>query len=241
LEDNLKQSSQKILIVEDEASIRKILETYLSMVGYVVVTASNGEDALTKFYQEHPDLVVLDMMIPKLDGYGVCRILRKQSGVPIIMLTALADVADRIVGLEAGADDYVAKPFSAKELEARIRCLLRHPEQTTLSGSGVEALEFGSLKIDNRDQKVYRGGVFLQLTHVEFNLLKLFVSRPQECISRSEILEKVWGYLPQHFGDMRLVDVHVSHLQEKLQGSANELEFTFTAHGKGYMFRQAEY
>ena len=149
-------SKETILVADDEASIRRILETRLSMIGYQVVTACDGNEALDLFRNCEPDLVVLDVMMPKLDGYGVCQELRKESDVPIVMLTALGDVADRITGLELGADDYVVKPFSPKELEARIRCVLRRVEKEQIAGlpnSGVIAVM--NLKIDTNKRQVY--------------------------------------------------------------------------------------
>ena len=150
-------SKETILVADDEASIRRILETRLSMIGYQVLTACDGNEALDLFRNCEPDLVVLDVMMPKLDGYGVCQELRKESDVPIVMLTALGDVADRITGLELGADDYVVKPFSPKELEARIRCVLRRVEKEQIAGlpnSGVIAVM--NLKIDTNKRQVYR-------------------------------------------------------------------------------------
>ena len=150
-------AKETILVVDDEASIRRILETRLSMIGYQVITACDGLEAIEAFRRTSPDLVVLDVMMPKLDGYGVCQELRKESDVPIVMLTALGDVADRITGLELGADDYVVKPFSPKELEARIRCVLRRVDKDSVAGipnSGV--IQVGELRIDTNKRQVYR-------------------------------------------------------------------------------------
>ena len=158
-------SKETILVVDDEASIRRILETRLSMIGYNVVTACDGTEALESFEQCNPDLVVLDVMMPKLDGYGVCQELRKESDVPIVMLTALGDVADRITGLELGADDYVVKPFSQKELEARIRCVLRRVEKEQVAGipnSGV--IQVADLRIDTNKRQVFRADERIRLT-----------------------------------------------------------------------------
>jgi len=194
----LENHKEKILVVDDEASIRRILETRLSMIGYDVVTAVDGEDALNAFRSSAPDLIVLDVMMPKLDGYGVCQELRKESDVPVIMLTALGDVADRITGLELGADDYVVKPFSPKELEARIRSVLRRVDKGGASGlpsSGV--IQVGSIKIDTNKRQVYKGDERLRLTGMEFNLLELLVTHSAKPLSRSEILQEVWGYTPE--------------------------------------------
>lgn len=235
---SLEHHKQKILVVDDEASIRRILETRLSMMGYEVVTAADGEEALDSFHHQAPDLVVLDVMMPKLDGYGVCQALRKESGVPIIMLTALADVADRITGLELGADDYVVKPFSPKELESRIRCILRRVEKASTANiptSGV--FQAGSLRIDTNKRQVYKDNERIRLTHMEFSLLELLVSRSGQPISRPEILEKMWGYTPERFVDTRVVDVHMSRLRVKLQEDPNQPELIVTVRGKGYAFQ----
>ncbi|MDM7327427.1 MAG: response regulator transcription factor [Thermosynechococcus sp. Uc] len=234
-----KDHKEKILVVDDEASIRRILETRLSMIGYTVVTAADGEEALTTFRQEQPDLVVLDVMMPKLDGYGVCQELRKESDVPIIMLTALGDVADRITGLELGADDYVVKPFSPKELEARIRSVLRRIEKTSTSGipsSGV--IQVGNIRIDTNKRQVYKGDERIRLTGMEFMLLELLVGRSGEPFSRGEILEQVWGYTPERHVDTRVVDVHISRLRAKLEEDPSNPELILTARGTGYLFQR---
>jgi OmpR family response regulator RpaB len=236
---NLDSHKEKILVVDDEASIRRILETRLSMIGYDVVTAADGEEALDTFRKAEPDLVVLDVMMPKLDGYGVCQELRKESDVPIIMLTALGDVADRITGLELGADDYVVKPFSPKELEARIRSVLRRVDKTGASGipsSGV--IQVTNLKIDTNKRQVYKGDERIRLTGMEFSLLELLVSRSGEAFSRSEILQEVWGYTPERHVDTRVVDVHISRLRAKLEDDPSNPELILTARGTGYLFQR---
>ena len=237
----MKHHKQKILVVDDEASIRRILETRLSMVGYEVITAADGEEALETYQQQVPDLIILDIMMPKMDGYGVCQTLRKETDVPIIMLTALADVADRITGLELGADDYMIKPFSPKELESRIRCILRRakkPNASSFPTSGV--LQVDSLSIDTNKRQVYKDNAKIPLTHMEFSLLELLVSRPGEPISRREILEKVWGYTPDSHVDTRVVDVHMSRLRHKLQEDPSQPELIHTVRGAGYAFQQIE-
>ena len=230
---------ETILVVDDEASIRRILETRLSMIGYQVVTASDGEEALEAFRRTSPDLVVLDVMMPKLDGYGVCQELRKESDVPIVMLTALGDVADRITGLELGADDYVVKPFSPKELKARIRCVLRRVEKESVSGlpnSGV--ISIGDLRIDTNKRQVYRADERIRLTGMEFGLLELLVGRSGEPFSRGEILKEVWGYTPERHVDTRVVDVHISRLRSKLEDDPANPELILTARGTGYLFQR---
>ncbi len=230
---------EKILVVDDEASIRRILETRLSMIGYEIVTAADGEEALRMFHDTDPDLVVLDVMMPKLDGYGVCQQLRQTSDVPIIMLTALGDVADRITGLELGADDYVVKPFSPKELEARIRSVLRRVEKngaTSIPSSGV--IHLGSIKIDTNKRQVYKGNERIRVTGMEFSLLELLVSRSGELISRNDILTEVWGYTLENHVDTRVVDVHISRLRTKLEDDPSNPELILTARGTGYLFQR---
>jgi two-component system, OmpR family, response regulator RpaB len=237
---NLERHKEKILVVDDEASIRRILETRLSMIGYDVVTASDGEEALETFRSSAPDLIVLDVMMPKLDGYGVCQELRKESDVPIIMLTALADVADRITGLELGADDYVVKPFSPKELESRIRSVLRRrASRTSIAGvpsSGI--MYIGNLKIDTNKRQVYKGDERIRLTGVEYSLLELLVSHSGKPFSRGEILLKVWGYASDSHVDTRVVDVHISRLRGKLEDDPDNPELILTARGTGYLFQR---
>jgi two-component system, OmpR family, response regulator RpaB len=179
------------------------------------------------------------VMMPKLDGYGVCQELRKESDIPIIMLTALGDVADRITGLELGADDYVVKPFSPKELEARIRSVLRRVDKNGVPGipsSGV--IHIGSIKIDTNKRQVYKGDERIRLTGMEFSLLELLVSRSGEAFSRSEILQEVWGYTPERHVDTRVVDVHISRLRAKLEDDPSNPELILTARGTGYLFQR---
>jgi OmpR family response regulator RpaB len=209
------------------------------MIGYDVVTASDGEEALKVFREEDPDLVVLDVMMPKLDGYGVCQELRKESDIPIIMLTALGDVADRITGLELGADDYVVKPFSPKELEARIRSVLRRVSKGSHEGipsSGV--IQVVDIRIDTNKRQVYKRDERIRLTGMEFSLLELLVSRSGEPFSRAEILQEVWGYTPERHVDTRVVDVHISRLRAKLEDDPSNPELILTARGTGYLFQR---
>ncbi|APB33448.1 two component transcriptional regulator, winged helix family [Gloeomargarita lithophora Alchichica-D10] len=238
--NTLENRKERILVVDDEASIRRILETRLSMIGYEVVTAADGEEALTVFKREHPHLVVLDVMMPKLDGYGVCQELRKESDVPIILLTALGDVADRITGLELGADDYVVKPFSPKELEARIRSVLRRVDKnggsSTIPSSGV--ITINNIKIDTNKRQVYKNNERIRLTGMEFSLLELLVGRSGEPFSRTDILQEVWGYTPERHVDTRVVDVHISRLRAKLEDDPSNPDLILTARGTGYLFQR---
>lgn len=236
----LNKSKEKILIVDDETSIRRILETRLSMIGYEVVSASDGEEALSMYRKEYPHLIVLDVMMPKLDGYGVCQELRKESDVPIIMLTALGDVSDRITGLELGADDYVVKPFSPKELEARIRSVLRRVNKATIApgipSSGI--INIGFLKVDTNKKQVYKHDERVRLTGMEFSLLELLVSKAGEAFSRSSILQEVWGYTPERHVDTRVVDVHISRLRAKLENDPSNPDLILTSRGTGYLFQK---
>ena len=233
-------NKEKVLVVDDEASIRRILDTRLSMIGYIVITACDGEEALSLFRKEAPNLVILDVMMPKLDGYGVCQEIRKTSDVPIIMLTALGDVADRITGLELGADDYVIKPFSPKELEARIRSVLRRTEKVQLSSSNNKSgiVQFSFLKIDFNRRQVYKADERIKLTGMEFSLLELLISRSGQAFSRAEILQEVWGYTPERHVDTRVVDVHISRLRAKLEIDPSNPDLILTARGTGYLFQR---
>ncbi len=233
--------NEKILVVDDETSIRQILETRLSIRGYKVVLAANGEEALYMFKKENPNLVILDIMLPKIDGYEVCSEIRKTSQVPIIMLTALGDISDRVMGLELGADDYVIKPFSPKELEARIRSVLRRTDSSNIlpeKRTNQSRLQFGSLAIDTNKRQVFKGKERIKLTGMEFNLLELLVTKAGERLSRSMILDRVWGYTPERYLDTRVVDVHISRLRSKLEEDPSNPDLIITARGTGYMFQR---
>lgn len=236
----MNNQKEKILIVDDEISIRRILETRLSLLGYDVISASDGEEALSIFRRENPNLVVLDVMMPKLDGYGVCQELRKESDIPIIMLTALGDVSDRITGLELGADDYVVKPFSPKELEARIKSVLRRAEKITISSniSSSGIINIGFLKVDTNKKQAYKNNARVRLTGMEFSLLELLVSRAGAPFSRASILQEVWGYMPERHVDTRVVDVHISRLRAKLEDDPSNPDLILTARGTGYLFQR---
>jgi len=238
------QQLLKILIADDEANIRRILETRLSMAGHDVSAAADGEEALELFRGLEPDLVVLDVMMPKLDGFAVLERIRAQSEVPVILLTALGDVADRITGLQLGADDYMVKPFSPKELEARIRCVMRRAAQTNAQGGSTSGssniIVVGDLQIDFNRRQAHRGDERIRLTGMEFNLLELLISRSGEAISRLDMLEQVWGYRPGKASDSRVVDVHVSRLRAKLEHDPENPELILTARGMGYMFQRLQ-
>ncbi len=235
-------SRQKILVVDDEASIRRILETRLKMAGYNVVTAEDGEEAVELFNKTNPDIVILDVMMPKMDGYGVTREIRRVSDVPIIILTALGDVSERITGLELGADDYVIKPFSPKELEARVKAVLRRTvskDVSVLPGKTTKnIITTGNIKIDTARRQVYRKNERIRLTGMEFSLLELLVNNSGTAYSRNDILQHVWSYPADHRIDTRVVDVHISRLRSKLETDPTNPELILTARGIGYMFQR---
>ena len=236
------ESHQKILVADDEASIRRILETRLKMAGYNVVTAEDGEEAVEVFNKTNPDIVILDVMMPKMDGYGVTREIRRVSDVPIIILTALGDVSERITGLELGADDYVIKPFSPKELEARVKAVLRRTvskDITVAPGKTTKnVITTGNIKIDTARRQVYRKNERIRLTGMEFSLLELLVNNSGTAYSRNDILQHVWSYPADHRIDTRVVDVHISRLRSKLEADPTNPELILTARGIGYMFQR---
>ncbi len=245
-ENNEMQSEQdahqKILVADDEASIRRILEARLSMIGYDIITATDGEEAIAAFNKHNPDLIVLDVMMPKIDGYGVTREIRRTSDVPIIILTALGDVSERITGLELGADDYVIKPFSPKELEARVKAVLRRTGTKEVSAPASKiaknVITTGNIRIDTARRQVFRKNERIRLTGMEFSLLELLVNNSGQAYSRNEILQHVWSYPPDHRIDTRVVDVHISRLRSKLETDPANPELILTARGIGYMFQR---
>ncbi len=226
---------EKILVVDDEAAVRRILTTRLSMAGYRVVVAADGEEALEVYRAESPDLIVLDVMLPKLDGYGVCRELRKESAVPIIMLSALGTIADRITGLDIGADDYLAKPFSPKELEARIVSILRRVDSFSPAAPSQQGIiAIGRVQIDTNRRQVFREGERVPLTYTEFSLLEMLFRQPGQVVPRAEILQELWGYPPRRTADLRVVDVYVARLRSKLEPDPRNPELIITVRGTGY-------
>jgi len=228
--------SPTILLVDDEDSVRKLLTYPLEHEGFRVLQAGDGEQALNRFAEERVDLVVLDIMLPKLDGLEVCRRLRAQSTVPIIMLTARDDELDKVVGLELGADDYITKPFSIREFRSRVRALLRRaaiaPQE---DGGGVDIITSDELRIDVAKRSVAVRGEPVQLTYVEFELLRTLASRPGRVFSRQALLEALWG--DSAYREPRTIDVHIRHLREKLEQDPREPEYIFTVRGAGYRFR----
>ncbi len=218
-----------ILSVEDDERIRTAVRMALEDEGWVVDEAASGEDALARFDERPADVVLIDLMLPGIDGFAVCRAIRRLSDVPIVMVTARADTHDVVAGLEAGADDYVTKPFQPKELSARIRALLRRARP---AASGRSQVQFGDLEIVPDEGVVRRAGKEIHLTKTEFRLLCELASLPGRVFSREQLLERVWGY--DYFGDGRLVDVHVRRLRTKVEADPAAPRHVVTVRGLGY-------
>jgi DNA-binding response OmpR family regulator len=227
--------SLTILLVDDEDAIQKMLSFPLRRDGYEVIEARDGEAALTRFSEEKVDLVVLDLALPKLDGLEVCRRLRAQSAVPIIMLTARDEEIDKVIGLEIGADDYITKPFSIREFRSRVRALLRRASVTGATEPGEEIVA-GPLRLDRARRRVEIGGRSPELTYVEFELTRVLAGTPGRVFSRQDLLEAVWG--GSEYRDPRTIDVHIRHLREKLERDPSKPELVLTVRGVGYRFRE---
>jgi DNA-binding response OmpR family regulator len=227
--------SSTILLVDDEDSIQKLLAYPLEREGYRVLQARDGEEALQRFASERVDLVVLDIMLPKLDGLEVCKRLRAESEVPIIMLTARDDELDKVLGLELGADDYITKPFSIREFRSRVRALLRRAAVSRQVGEEGQLISAEGLTIDLARRLVEVEGTRVQLTYVEFELLRILASNPGRVYSRRMLLEALWG--GADYREPRTIDVHVRHLREKLERDPADPEYLLTVRGVGYRFR----
>ena len=227
--------AQTILLVDDEESVQKLLGYPLERDGYRVLPARDGEEALLRFENERVDLVVLDLMLPQLDGLEVCRRLRAQSSVPIIMLTARGDELDKVLGLELGADDYITKPFSIREFRSRVRALLRRASSVPHGAEQEEIIAADGVRIDLGRRTVARQGEEVQLTYVEFELLRVLASNPGRPFTRQALLEELWG--GSEYRDPRTIDVHVRHLREKLEHDPKEPRLIVTVRSVGYRFR----
>ena len=225
-----------ILLVDDEDSVQKLLAYPLERDGFRVIQARDGEEALRRFADEEIDLVVLDIMLPRLDGLEVCKRLRAESTVPIIMLTARDDELDKVLGLELGADDYITKPFSIREFRSRVRALLRRAATPHVREDGDEVIDAGDVVIDVPRRTVTAHGSQVQLTFVEFELLRLLASAPGRVFSRRQLLERLRG--GADYREPRTIDVHVRHLREKIELDAREPELILTVRGVGYRFRE---
>ncbi len=225
----------RILLVDDEQPIQKLLSYPLEKDGYEVVPARDGQEALHAFDQQPFDLVVLDIMLPKVDGLEVCRQLRARSSVPIIMLTAKAEEIDKVLGLELGADDYITKPFSMREFRSRVRAALRRAEMGSQLDGDEEPLERGEMRIDFAKRTVELRGDPVQLTYVEFEILAVLAGHPGRVYTRDMLLDRIWG--DSAFRDQRTIDVHIRHLREKLESDPKNPGYLLTVRGVGYRFK----
>jgi DNA-binding response OmpR family regulator len=232
--------SARILLVDDEQSIQTLLSYPLRKEGYDVVQATDGRQALDRFEEQPFDLVVLDLMLPKVDGLEVCRQLRSRSAVPIIMLTAKSEEIDKVVGLELGADDYITKPFSMREFSSRIKAALRRAEMSYQSEAGLDEapLEAHELRIDFAKRSVRIRGNDAELTFVEFEILSALGRAPGRVFTRDMLLSRIWG--DSAYRDPRTIDVHIRHLREKIERDPKDPEYLFTIRGVGYRFRDTD-
>ena len=228
-------SAEKILVVDDDLNICELLRLYLTKDGYNVVVANDGQSAVSMFQEENPNLVLLDVMLPKLDGWQVCREIRKFSETPIIMLTAKGEVFDRVLGLELGADDYVVKPFDTKEIVARIKAVLRRSAASTVEE--VKEVHYDKLSINLTNYELKVAGVQIDTPPKEMELIFHLAKNPNRVFTRDQLLDEVWGY--DYYGDSRTVDVHVKRLREKLEGASDKWELR-TVWGVGYKFETKE-
>ena len=228
-------SAEKILVVDDDLNICELLRLYLTKDGYNVVVANDGQSAVSMFQEENPSLVLLDVMLPKLDGWQVCREIRKFSETPIIMLTAKGEVFDRVLGLELGADDYVVKPFDTKEIVARIKAVLRRSASSTVEE--IKEVHYDKLSINLTNYELKVAGVQIDTPPKEMELIFHLAKNPNRVFTRDQLLDEVWGY--DYYGDSRTVDVHVKRLREKLEGASDKWELR-TVWGVGYKFETKE-
>ena len=230
-------SVSRILLVDDEQPIQTLLSFPLQRDGYEVVAASDGREALARFEESRPDLVILDLMLPKVDGLEVCRRIRARSAVPIIMLTAKSEELDKVMGLEIGADDYITKPFSVREFRSRVRAALRRAE---MGGrvSVSEPIVAGELELDQERRAARIRGEDVTLTDVEFEVLTALASAPGRVFTREVLLGRLWG--DSKYRDPRTIDVHIRHLREKIEADPSNPEYLFTVRGVGYRFRETD-
>ena len=234
-------NSRKVLVVDDEKPISDIIQFNLGKEGYKIIAAYDGEEALLKVKAEQPDLVLLDVMLPRLDGFQVLKKIRESSQIPVIMLTAKEEEVDKVLGLELGADDYITKPFGMRELIARVKANLRRVEPASgdrgpESVSGNQMLEAGELKIDFERYEVSKRAKVIELTLREFELLKFLATQDNQIFTREQLLKDVWGY--EYFGDIRTVDVTVRRLREKIEDDSSDPKYILTKRGVGYYFKR---
>jgi DNA-binding response OmpR family regulator len=233
----VKGSAPRILLVDDEAAVQKLLTYPLRKEGYEVVPALDGPEALERLREATFDLVVLDVMLPRLDGFDVCRQIRSRSAVPIIMLTAKTEEIDKVLGLELGADDYITKPFSVREFRSRVKAVLRRAALNTVEERFEAPIKRGEVEVDFEKRQVSVREDTTQLTYVEFEILAALARSPGRVLSRTALLEHVWG--DSSYRDPRTIDVHIRHLREKLELDSAEPELILTVRGVGYCFRDS--
>ncbi len=225
-------ANEKILVVDDDSNICELLRLYLAKEGYAVTVAGDGEAALAAYEKEKPDMVLLDVMMPKIDGWETCRRIRKLGDTPVIMLTAKGETFDKVLGLELGADDYVVKPLDAKEVVARIKAVLRRcAPEAPADAKGV--IQFDNLRLDMNSYELRIGGKVVEAPPKELELLNCLASHPNRVYTRDQLLDEVWGF--EYYGDSRTIDVHVKRLREKLAGASEQWELK-TVWGVGYKF-----
>jgi DNA-binding response OmpR family regulator len=229
---------QRVLVVDDEPHIVELVRYNLEREGFQVSVAYDGHEALQRARRERPDLIVLDLMLPYVDGLEVCRTLRRESTVPILVLTAKDGELDRVLGLETGADDYVTKPFSPRELVARVRAILRRARPVSAAGAAQPQLVAGDLVLDPNTREVFLAGRPVDLTTKEFDLLRLLMAHPNRVFTRDALLEHVWGY--DYFGGTRTVDMHISRLRDKIEDDPSSPTYIVTVRGVGYKFKVPE-
>jgi DNA-binding response OmpR family regulator len=228
--------ARTILVVDDEATLRETVVDALEAEGFKVSAAADGREALARFRAERPDLVLLDLMLPEMSGIEVCRIIRAESGVPIVMLTAKDSELDKVVGLELGADDYVTKPFSLRELSARIRAIFRRAEQAATEHTPPASVTIGDVQVDLAGHRLLRDGEVLPVKPKAFELLVFLLRNPGQVFTRDQLLERVWGY--DYAGETRTVDVHIHWLRGQLEPDPANPQFIHTVRGVGYVFRR---
>jgi len=233
----LSATTPRILLVDDELSVQKLLTYPLRKEGYDVIPALDGREALERLRDDNFDLVVLDVMLPRMDGFDVCRAIRSRSTVPIIMLTAKTEETDKVLGLELGADDYITKPFSVREFRSRVKAVLRRAALSRPEAQFEEPIDVGDLSIDFEKRSVVVRGEPAQLTYVEFEILAALARAPGRVFSRTMLLERVWG--DAAYRDPRTIDVHIRHLREKLEAEPKTPELILTVRGVGYRFRDS--
>jgi DNA-binding response OmpR family regulator len=233
----LSTTAPRILLVDDELSVQKLLAYPLRKEGYDVIPALDGREALERLRDNNFDLVVLDVMLPRMDGFDVCRAIRSRSTVPIIMLTAKTEETDKVLVLELGADDYITKPFSVREFRSRVKAVLRRAALAQPEAQFEEPIEAGELSIDFEKRSVVVRGESVRLTYVEFEILAALARAPGRVFSRTMLLERVWG--DAAYRDPRTIDVHIRHLREKLEQESKTPELILTVRGVGYRFRDS--